>query len=563
MNPTEVGLSFDELPGALVVYDADGTLIKANPPALDILGAKLEDLVGSRAEAADWLVTDGAGWPDTQNVHPALAAIRSRTPQRGVVARVCRPDGTEIWIQADAVPVTSSNGSISHVMTTLADLTGIFNDVRLPRPRYGDHAIAAVTEQLVGSRLEPQEILRAVVDTLTKLRTGTWLAMLMKKDPRTFRVAVANERDPEVAAYIEDIQLRANAPNFALSTRIMEGDQPVLAPNVSYEELMDMLKSEIREYLGKKPPPIKSPPRRIGVLVVPMRARGAVVGSLGLFEPCGSNPLTERDVRWVQTIADRAGLAADNAQLHLDAVNRLERLTALRSVRLAMSGSDDLRLTLQVILDQAEAGLGVDAADILLLNDDDGSLSLVATTGFQSTSTPDYRLPVDQELPRGMLNERRFETVADDGMFSQFRRRSLFAREGFKTYGSVPLVTRSKLIGVFEVFHRSVLQPDQEWLEFLDALGGDAALAIDRAGLLTRLEQAGRTVKPKPAAPDLSRVEKEILFHLVEGLPNRAIAEKVHLSPNTIKFHVSQMLDRMAVSNRTELARKATQEGWL
>jgi DNA-binding NarL/FixJ family response regulator len=120
-------------------------------------------------------------------------------------------------------------------------------------------------------------------------------------------------------------------------------------------------------------------------------------------------------------------------------------------------------------------------------------------------------------------------------------------------------------MGVLEVFHRSVLQPDQEWLEFLDALGSDAALAIDRAGLFSRLQQAGRdgAVKPRPAAPDLSRVEKEILGHLVEGLPNRAIAEKVHLSQNTIKFHVSQMLDKLAVSNRTELARKATQEGWL
>ena len=63
--------------------------------------------------------------------------------------------------------------------------------------------------------------------------------------------------------------------------------------------------------------------------------------------------------------------------------------------------------------------------------------------------------------------------------------------------------------------------------------------------------------------PDLSRLERDILGYVVEGMPNRLIAEKVHLSTHTIKFHVGQMLDKVGVSNRTELARKATQEGWL
>jgi DNA-binding NarL/FixJ family response regulator len=37
----------------------------------------------------------------------------------------------------------------------------------------------------------------------------------------------------------------------------------------------------------------------------------------------------------------------------------------------------------------------------------------------------------------------------------------------------------------------------------------------------------------------------------------------VHRSENTIKFHVRRILERTAASNRTELARRATREGWL
>jgi GAF domain-containing protein len=257
------------------------------------------------------------------------------------------------------------------------------------------------------------------------------------------------------------------------------------------------------------------------------------------------------------------GLAADNAQLYVDAVSRLERLTALRSVQLAITAGPDLRLTLRVILDQAVQGLSVDAADVLLVDESDGLLSLVASTGFRSTSIPDYRLPVDEEMSGPALQARRITTVTTLGAFSQFRRRSLFAREGFKAYGAVPLIVRGKLSGVMEVFHRSALEPDREWLEFLDALAADAALAIDHASLQQHAAGSRAPGAPKSASPAVSSLDREILGYVVEGLSNRAIAEKVHLSSHTVKFHVGQMLNRSGTANRTELSRRATQEGWI
>jgi DNA-binding NarL/FixJ family response regulator len=50
---------------------------------------------------------------------------------------------------------------------------------------------------------------------------------------------------------------------------------------------------------------------------------------------------------------------------------------------------------------------------------------------------------------------------------------------------------------------------------------------------------------------------------LAEGLTNREIAARIHLSHNTIKFHVRQLLQKSGAINRTDLARKATQQGWL
>ena len=46
--------------------------------------------------------------------------------------------------------------------------------------------------------------------------------------------------------------------------------------------------------------------------------------------------------------------------------------------------------------------------------------------------------------------------------------------------------------------------------------------------------------------------EKEILELLTEGLPNIEISRRLHVSPSTTKFHVSNIITKMGVSSRTE-----------
>ena len=58
----------------------------------------------------------------------------------------------------------------------------------------------------------------------------------------------------------------------------------------------------------------------------------------------------------------------------------------------------------------------------------------------------------------------------------------------------------------------------------------------------------------KPPVEDyqLTGQEKNILACLVEGLSNKKIAQKLVLSLSTVKFHVSNILNKLGVSSRTE-----------
>ena len=53
----------------------------------------------------------------------------------------------------------------------------------------------------------------------------------------------------------------------------------------------------------------------------------------------------------------------------------------------------------------------------------------------------------------------------------------------------------------------------------------------------------------------LSATERSALKHLDAGYTNKEIARLLQISPNTVKFHVRAIYDRMGVHNRVEAAR--------
>ncbi len=55
--------------------------------------------------------------------------------------------------------------------------------------------------------------------------------------------------------------------------------------------------------------------------------------------------------------------------------------------------------------------------------------------------------------------------------------------------------------------------------------------------------------------------EIEVLELLGEGLPNKAVAGRLGISDQTVKFHVASILAKLGASNRTDAVRRALQRG--
>jgi DNA-binding NarL/FixJ family response regulator len=55
--------------------------------------------------------------------------------------------------------------------------------------------------------------------------------------------------------------------------------------------------------------------------------------------------------------------------------------------------------------------------------------------------------------------------------------------------------------------------------------------------------------------------EIEVLELLAEGLPNKAIAARLRISDQTVKFHVASISGKLGASNRTDAVRRAVRRG--
>ena len=172
-----------------------------------------------------------------------------------------------------------------------------------------------------------------------------------------------------------------------------------------------------------------------------------------------------------------------------DVQRQLRRLASLRSIDLAILGSLDIRLTLQVVLDQATTQLGFDAGVVLLYSEDGHSLELAASRGFRNIPAGQLRLGPDIGLPGRILRSRATVVVHNLSADEVFVRSEEYSEEEFISYCGAPLIAKGKLVGVLELFHREVLRPDVSGREFFEALAGQAAIAIDNAVLFERLQE--------------------------------------------------------------------------
>jgi PAS domain S-box-containing protein/putative nucleotidyltransferase with HDIG domain len=225
-------------------------------------------------------------------------------------------------------------------------------------------------------------------------------------------------------------------------------------------------------------------------LYVPMIAKGQVIGLIHVQSEARQR-YGQADAELLSVVGNTAAVAIENARLFAETRRRLERLQATHTVDAAITASLDLRVTLNVLLDQVTTHLNVEAAAVLLLNPHTQMLDYTAGRGFRTRGIEHFHLHLGEGYTGLVALERRTLTIPNIAKTEiQSARRSLFKEEGFVAYFGTPLVVKGQVKGVLEVFRHVEFSPDLEWIDFLETLAGQAAIAIDNTSLFESLQRS-------------------------------------------------------------------------
>ncbi|WP_246594587.1 response regulator transcription factor [Mameliella sediminis] len=135
---------------------------------------------------------------------------------------------------------------------------------------------------------------------------------------------------------------------------------------------------------------------------------------------------------------------------------------------------------------------------------------------------------------------------------------------------NIPALGAEKLIEVLRAQEKAprivVYGHDTDAAVPRQAMASGAAAFVSRAAHIDSLVQtcidvaAGKMVFPYLDIRDLrtdpistlSRKERALLDALAEGLTNKQLAARLDISTNTVKFHLSNIFDKLSVKNRAQ-----------
>jgi len=109
---------------------------------------------------------------------------------------------------------------------------------------------------------------------------------------------------------------------------------------------------------------------------------------------------------------------------------------------------------------------------------------------------------------------------------------------------------------------------EQEMIARLQQLNAHLSQAEREQLIALERERIATGLRPDPSSlirtpPSLNNSQQEILRLITEGLSNKEIANRIHLSENTVKSHIQEILRKLEARNRVQAAVRATKAGWV
>lgn len=334
---------------------------------------------------------------------------------------------------------------------------------------------------LLSSSLDYETVLRQLTALLVP-RVADWCAVdVLDEQSRVQRLS-AHHSDPAKIALAHDLEREYPG----------DPDAPRGVPNVlrtGEAEWMSEIPDSLLEAAARDAEHLNLI-RQLGLrsyVIVPIKARGRILGALSLVQAESGRRYSEEDVRYFEELAARAGLSIDNARLFQEQViarewleRRSKQALLAGDIGAALTRSESLQEALQRCTEAMVYRLGVAFARIWTVDARAPVLELQASAGmYTHLDGPHSRVPVGhlkigriaQDAAPHLSNEVQEDPWIGDPAWAR--------REGMVAFAGYPLIIEGKVIGVMAAFARERLPDDT--LAALASIADAVAIGIDRA----------------------------------------------------------------------------------
>jgi len=220
-----------------------------------------------------------------------------------------------------------------------------------------------------------------------------------------------------------------------------------------------------------------------------MERDGQLIGILNVISYGSVRHFSPNELALLKGLSDQAAQSIENARLFKETQRHLSLQRALHQIDLTITSETELKASLKIILQLVAGQLNVDAALVLLVNPQSGGLDDVASYGLLE-NVPKIHLEKGEGVASRILLDRNPIHIPNLKLAEDWVWPSKLDLEKLFCYYGAPLIVQDKVIGVLEFINASPFNLDAEWIETLEALVTQTAIAIDSVTLLCDLKQS-------------------------------------------------------------------------
>jgi signal transduction histidine kinase len=199
--------------------------------------------------------------------------------------------------------LTSANAGLQ---AEVAERARLEQEIRRSAARA--QALAELSQAIAEAGLDHQLLFETITRRVSELVGDACVLTLVSENAQRLQPVAFFHPDPAGLAFLrETLPTIPYAIDQGVPGRVVQTGQTVLVPVVSPESYRAQIKPELMPFLG-----------RFGIasmLIVPMRVRGRIVGTLGVTRDKPGRPYIADDQTFLQDLADRAGMAIENTRL--------------------------------------------------------------------------------------------------------------------------------------------------------------------------------------------------------------------------------------------------------